>query len=156
LKILTKELVLEAIDLALPSIRPTVAANTWGPLGLVIAVSEKSLTDPVVYVMEELGSEESWAEKWEGKNFRKIALQKLLTSLHGEASSREVVANYPWLLDEGDSLYVGAIFVKGLAITASGAFGDTDEEASWEVFRKIQLLCRRRIAELQEKGINCL
>lgn len=155
--ILDAELVREAIDLALPSVRKIVAAHTWGPKGVVIAVRSTYLTDPVIHIMEELGDEESWGMLWEGKNFREIALQKLSTALQGGTSSRNVVVNHPWLLVAGNSLYTGAVAEDtGLAVAASGAYGETDETVAWIVFNIIVLLCQRRVAQLQEKEINHL
>ena len=180
-KIIDEVLVRTAIELALPTIRVLVAANTWGPTGVVIAVKWLSISEPVVYVMDELGSEETWERRWgEGKNFRKIALQKLSTAIHGGGPSRNIVANHPWVLEEGDSFYNGspvyvldrkdlirtfyeievpadAVAEDGyLAVAASGAYGDTDETVSWIVWNIILLLCQRKIADLQANKINCL
>ena len=157
-KIIDEELVRKAISFALPTVRELVAAHTWGPKGVVIAVSWTGCAEPVVHVMDELGLEENWEKEWgEGRNFRKTALQKLSTTLHGGASSRSVVANHPWLLEEGDSFYTGSAAEDGgLAVAASGAYGDTDETASWIVWNIILLLCQRRIADLQANKINHL
>jgi hypothetical protein len=157
-KIIDEELVRKAIAFALPTVRELVAANTWGPTGVVIAVGWQGLPEPIVHVMDELGQEDLWEERWgKGCNFREIALQKLSTALHGGNSSRSVVANHPWVLEEGDSFYTGASAEDGyLAVSASGAYGDTDETVSWIVWNIILLLCQRRIADLQSKEINCL
>ena len=157
-QIIDEVLVRTAIELALPTIRVLVAANTWGPTGVVIAVKWLSISEPVVYVMDELGSEETWEKRWgEGKNFRKIALQKLSTAIHGGGPSRNIVANHPWVLEEGDSFYNGSAAEDGyLAVAASGAYGDTDETVSWIVWNIILLLCQRKIADLQANKINCL
>lgn len=157
-RIIDEELVRTAIAFALPTVRKLVAAHSWGPKGVVIAVSWTGCQKPVVYVMDGLGAEESWEKTWgPGRNFREIALQKLSTALRGGSSSRSVVANHPWLLKEGDSFYTGSAAEDGgLAVAASGAYGDTDETVSWIVWNIILLLCQRRIADLQAIEINRL
>lgn len=110
MSILTKGLVQRAIELALPTVRLLVKEHTWGPPGVVIAVDGKGLEEPVIYVMEELGPEADWEKRWgEGKNFRQVALEKLRVAARTGLTSRAVTTNHPWLLEEGDSLYIGAV-----------------------------------------------
>jgi len=157
-RIIDEALVREAIGYALPTVRGLVATHTWGPEGVVIAVSWTGLEVPVVHVMDELGPEENWEKKWgKGRNFRLIALQKLSTAMRGGGASASVVRDHPWVLGEGDSFYPGAAAEDGhMAVAASGAFGDTDEAVSWIVWNIIRLLCLRRIADLQANNINHL
>lgn len=156
--IINEELIQEAIEFALPTVRALVAKHTWGPKGVVIAIIWPGKENPFVYSMEELGPRESWENVWgKGMDFRIIALQKLSTSQRGGSPSAEVVLNHPWLLQKGDSFYTGAVAEDdGLIVATSGAFGDTDETISWIVWNIILLLCRRKIAVLKEQKINSL
>lgn len=157
-KLIDEELVRGAIGLALPTVQQLVAEHTWGPKGVAIAVNWVGNKDPIIHIMDELGPEETWETTWgAGRNFRKVALQKLSTAMRGGNSSESVVRNHPWLLEEGDSFYTGAAAEDGgLAVSASGAYGDTDEAVAWIVWNIIRLLCLRRIADLQAKKINYL
>ena len=154
--LLTKDLVDEAISYCLPTIRLLVAAHTWGPKGVVIAVDGPGLDEPFVHVMAELGHEAQWADEWPGKNFREIALTKLRLAKRSGTSTRKAVSEHPWLLEMGDYFYTGGVSEAGLVVAASGAFGDTDEAIAWIVVNAIWLLCQERIQILQAADIKHL
>jgi hypothetical protein len=148
----------KAINLGLPSIRMMVAEGTWGPKGVAIVVESSLLDKPFIHVMEELGDEEDWETLYgEGKNFRTIALQKVSTARKG-LSSANVVQNEPWALKAGDSFYQGAVVRQvgdmTLVVSASGAFGQTDEAIAEFVMTLIVWQCALTVRALQEDGIN--
>lgn len=154
--LLTEELVREAIQLALPSVREVVAKHTWGPLGVAIVIDAKGLEKPFLFAMDELGPRENWKNrKGEFSDFLEIArLKAQLAKRYGSPTS-SIVASHPWSLEEGEFFYAGGVAEDtDLAVGASGAFGDTDEACAWIVFSIIQLLCKRKIAEMQAQGIN--
>lgn len=156
MRLVTKRMVLEAIDLALPTVRVLCAKYTWGPKGVVIAVSHLSLTQPYVYVMDELGPRESWQDT-DGTplDFQAIALRKLRVSSRTGHTSHDVITNKPWLLEGGDSLYRGAVAEDdGLAVAASGSHAEIDEMVSWTVFNLIAALCHMKIREIRRTGVN--
>ena len=89
MNIVTPELVQEAIDLSLPTVRMLCKRDTWGPKGVVIAVFGKGLSTPVVYIMEELGARETWLDEGKPIDFEEIALQKLRGASREETASSE-------------------------------------------------------------------
>lgn len=151
-------MVREAIDLALPTVRVLCAKYTWGPKGVVIAVSHRSLTGPYVCVMDELGPRESWKDNdTDGTplDFQDIALRKLRVSSRTGRTSHDVMSDKPWLLDGGDSLYRGAVAEDdGLAVAASGSHAEIDEAVAWIVFNLIAALCHMKIREIRRTGVN--
>lgn len=156
-KVLTQKLVLKAIDQVLPALRNLVKNHTWGPLGLAIAVGGKGLKQPVVYIMEELGTEESWKEQWGDKNFRKIAIKKMEVSLRTGKESGCVVINTPWQLESGDFIYQGGVAEDtDLAVGISGAHGGTDEACAWIVWNAIRLECLEKMAQMRDNKQNRL
>jgi hypothetical protein len=151
-KILKDELVREAIDLALPSIPRMIKRFGWGPEGVVIGVSwvGRPLL-PLLHVMEELGPEETWEEKWK-YNFRELVLNKLSVILRAEGrATSEDILRKPWLLEEGDCLYVGAVIQDGIAVAVSGAQEETDKAIAKIVLEEIFFLCE--VKALDFKGL---
>jgi len=156
--LLTRTLVREAIELSLPTIRETLSKYSWGPEGVVIAVDAKGLDKPFVYLMEELGPEEIWPEKWgEDKNFREIALNKAHIARVNGTTSFEVVNRTPWCLEQDDFLYQGGVAEDtDLGIGISGSYGVFDEGLAWGVWNLIVAICCYRVSEFQAAGLNRL
>lgn len=155
--ILTKKLVKEAIALSLPTIRLLVKAATWGPLGLAIGVENVNILGyQVLYVMEELGPKDKWAELY-GKDidFEKIVQQKLATARLG-FDSHLVVSEEPWLIHNGCSFYQGAAVSPSgkLRVATSGAFGTTDYRCAKIIMEIIGALCSREIQKLEDQNIH--
>lgn len=150
MSLLTEVLVRKAIALVLPALPEIVKQNTWGPGGVAIAVDGNGLSEPVVFVMEELGDRATWKAIWNA-DFVDIALQKLSTAHAGGNTSFSVVNSFPWLLNKGDSFYQGAVATdRGLVVSVSGAYSETDEAIAWMVFHTIKLLCLRQIMSLRK------
>lgn len=157
--LLTEEMVREAVELALPSIRAILENHTWGPKGVVIAVkyhgrSDRYGYDPYIHVMDELGPLGNSTKLW-GLDFVQVVLAKLEVSVRHGRPSREVVTNMPWALGVGDSLYGGAVAEDShLAVAVSGSYQEVDEAIAWIVWNIVWMLCTRKIAELRETGVN--
>ena len=156
--LLTEELVREGINLALPTVRALTEKYTWGPQGVVIVVDAKGLSEQFVFVMKELGPRDTWKNrKGEPVDFEMVARYKASLARRMGKSTESVVNNSPWSLDEGNYFYAGgAAEDSDLGVGASGAYGETDEACAWVVWNCIRLLCRRKIAEMREQGINRL
>lgn len=152
MSLLTEELVQEAIELALPTVRVLCKRYTWGPQGVVIGVAGKGLAAPYIYAMEELGPEDKW-----DSSFYLIVAQKLQVSSRTGRTSHSVVSDKPWLLEEEDSFYRGGVAEdEGLAVAASGSHGEIDEVVAWIVFNLIAGLCQMKLKELRDQNINHL
>lgn len=154
--ILTKELVLEAIDMALPTIRLAAKAATWGPEGFVIRVESEELKEPVVYLMEELGDPEKWGELYEKDlDFFLVVEQKIATARLGR-DSHLIVSEEPSALVTGCSLYEGAAISPSgkLKVGLSGAYGFTDRRCANIVMQCIEILCAYKVQLLRDDGKN--
>lgn len=157
LRLVTESMVKQAVELSLPTIRMLCARYTWGPKGVVIAVSCQSLAKPYVYVMEELGPRETWKDDGKDIDFKTIALQKLAVSSRTSHTSHDILHNKPWLLREGDSLYQGGVAEDdGLAVAASGSYSEIDETIAWIVFNVIAGLCHMKLRKLNSLGVHAL
>ncbi|OGM19906.1 hypothetical protein A2955_04445 [Candidatus Woesebacteria bacterium RIFCSPLOWO2_01_FULL_37_19] len=156
--LLTEELVREAINLALPSVRELTAKHTWGPKGVAIVVDAKGLSAPFVFVMDELGPRGTWTNrKDEFIDFLQVARMKAQLARRYGSTTSSIIANHPWSLEEGEYLYPGGVAEDtDLGVGASGAYGDTDEACAWVIWNTILLVCKRKIAEMREQGINRL
>jgi hypothetical protein len=154
--LLTKELIEEAIEIALPTIRLVVKAATWGPLGLVIGVESDDLEDQVIHRMEELGPKETWPEQYH-QDFEEIVQQKLATARLG-FDSHIVVSEEPWLIQEGCSFYQGAAVSPSgkLRAAASGAYGTTDYRCAKIILEVIGALCSIKIVKLEKANKHVL
>jgi len=154
--ILTEELVRKAIALATPSINAILwtKGTTWGPKWVAIAFSGPWLDEPVTAIV---GDVEEWKEEWgKPKSFEAIALAKLQTAFGKGDYTGHMVACTPWRLVEGDYLYRGGVFRDGLAASASGAYGETDEGIAEIVLAMVRMLCNLRVRILKEAEINRL
>lgn len=161
MSLLTEALVREAIHLALPTIERILSNDycTWGPRGVAIVVNGKGLLGPVTHVAGDLNTDGTWSDKRTSEhwNFQQIALQKMLTASRGGAPSVDVVENKPWLLEEGDSFYQGAVAEDdGLIVAVSGAYGQTDQAIAWIIWNLIWMLCALSIRERRDRKLNRL
>lgn len=158
MSLLTVDLVNEAIDLALPSVRAIAKRHTWSPEGVTIVVGGVGLDEPVEHVMEELGPEDTWSDRWgEHSDFRLYARKKMEVSLRTGRPSGEVVADAPWLLEEGDTFWQGGVAEDtSLAVGASGIYGEADEAIAWIVWNIIRMLCLLAIRRRRDAGDKVL
>jgi hypothetical protein len=152
--LLTKNLVEEAIDLALPSVRAIAAKHHWGPKGVYITVSGRGIKKPIVRCVD-ITNEEMRKYK---KNFREIALQKLAPATREGRTSNSLAGDFPWLLDYGESIYDrGAVSEgPGLTVSVSGLYGEADEAIAWIVWNIIRMLCLLFIKRGRDAGENVL
>ena len=153
--LLTKSLIDEAIDLAIPSIRAIAAKYHCGPKGVCIAVAGRGIEEPIVRCVDITDEEMSKNQK----NFRKIALQKLSPAAREGRTSNSLVGDYPWLLDYGESIYDrGAVSEgPGLAVAVSGLYGESDEAIGlivWNIIRMLCLLCIKRGRDTDENVLG--
>lgn len=156
--ILTQELVTRAIALATPSINAVLAEKDtgWGPRWVAVVVSGPGLEGRIV---ELVGHIEEWKVQWgEQRDFREIASQKASLAERTGMPTEEVVSRKPWLLQEGDFLFQGGTAGEpgGLTVTASGAHGETDEGISDMVKALLIMLCRLRVKQMKEAGVDRL
>lgn len=156
--LLTEDLVDQAVELSLPTMREVARKNTWGPKGVAIAVNAKGLDQPYLAVMDELGPMREWEEKWgEGRRFDLIALSKAHIARSNGTTSWEVVSQMPWLLEEGDFLYRGGVAEDtDLGVGVSGIYGEMDEALAWIVWNLIAGLCNLEITMLRKDKVNRL
>jgi hypothetical protein len=156
--ILTEELAKKAITLAAPSINAVLAENeaVRGARWVVVVVSGPGLERRVI---ETVGHVATWQAEWgDQKDFREIALQKASLAERTGMPTAEAVSRKPWLLREGDFLFQGGTAAEpgGLVVTASGAHGETDEGISEIVKALIVMLCRLKVKQMKEAGIDRL
>jgi len=151
---LNEDLVEKAVQLCLPSIRDVCAQHTWGPKGVVIAVMGKGMVCPYVHVMKELGDKSDWKTRWgDDSDFEAIALSKVNQAWNNSMSNRTIVGDFPWLLENGDTLYTGsACESSGLAVAVSGSHEYVDEAVSWVVWNVIRMLCLAKVQGLKDQG----
>ncbi len=156
--VLTEGIANEAITMALPMLRQISSRYTWGPRGVVIMVGGNGLATPLTRVMwEELGPKATWAERYEGCDFEKIASEKLQETLRTGLPSSVIVQQMPYRLRSGDSLYGGAVAKDtDLAVSVSGLYEDMDETCGWIIWDAIVGLCKRAVKDLQKKNIDHL
>lgn len=150
----------EAVRISLPSIRLAVAHYSWGPRGVTIGVDARGLEAPYVHIMDELGPQSEWDERYgagSDRDFVRIALNKAAIARRYGKTSWAVVSQMPWLLEENDFLYRGGVAEDtDLAVGVSGSYGEIDEGMAWEVWNWIASLCNLKISELRKAGINRL
>ncbi|MEX1068589.1 MAG: hypothetical protein WD940_01905 [Patescibacteria group bacterium] len=152
--LLTRKLIEEAIDLAIPSIRAIAQSYHWGPQGVYVAVTGRGLKEPIVRCVDITNAEMRELKR----DFRAIALQKLAPAAREGRTSNSLVGDFPWLLDFGDSLYDrGAVSEgPGLAVAVSGLYGEADEAIGWIVWNIIRMLCLLAVKRDRDDGVNVL
>lgn len=155
-RILTEDLVREALLLAAPSIKAILRGKekpkTSGARWVAVAVSGPGLAQNV-WEVGDVG-------KWHGDppaelpSFHGVALAKLEVALATGRPSREVVSGSPWNFKQGQYLYGGSTISDGLAVAASGAYSETDEGIAEMVLAIITMLCRLERRRMLEAGIK--
>lgn len=129
--IITKELVLKAIELARPSAEKILQTEecVWGPRWVSGLVRVPNLNG---YVPFTFGSTEIWnKELWgEPEHFEEIALKKMQVLERTGEDTSIVVAVYPWVLEKDEYLYPGGVSRFSISGATSGAMGRADEAIS--------------------------
>lgn len=65
-----------------------------------------------------------------GEHFPVLAWKKAGMSRRTQMSTRALLEEYPFLLENGDCLYAGGVYGGGLAVGAAGLTEDADEEVA--------------------------
>jgi hypothetical protein len=76
------------------------------------------------------------------RNYRVFAQNKAWLSAKYRMPSRVVQTDCPFLLDEGDILYGGSVYIDGLVVATSGLTEEHDENVSQFVATRIIRLCK--------------
>jgi hypothetical protein len=121
--------------------------NIWGPQYVVVIVKIGEWTE----LRRAFGTKKDWNPEWgDPERFWKVAEAKLAPSLRAGLPSSEVPVRAPFLLEEGDCLWPGAVSAPGIAVAASGARAFCDEGIAKYVLDAFQGKAleevRRRIA----------
>ncbi|MFZ2188861.1 MAG: hypothetical protein WAV73_04835 [Candidatus Moraniibacteriota bacterium] len=158
-KIITKELIQKAIELTKPSAIAILQMEgaTWGPKMVNGGVEAYGVKERVLYSFH--GEDESawWEPTWgKPKDFIHIADKKLGLVMKHQMNTSVLVALYPALLEDGDFLYSGGAYKKGIGgASASGAKGRADETIAQILLANINMLVqlekdRRILADQME------
>ncbi len=162
-RILTRELVNEALDFLAPSIEAMlkVKGAAWGPRYIITATDGPGLDDLVHRAFGEPVVEEDWPTGPTGwgdymptSSFRILADQKCRAARRNGEATFITIALRPQNFDEEEYLYAGGVAErKGeLAVGASGLHGFVDEWVAWMIYRAVETLCRQEGADRIEKG----
>lgn len=84
--------------------------------------------------------------------YDKIALSKAQICQRTGISSRDVRNDAGWLIETGDTLYVGAVIENGLVVGASGLQDHFDEMVCRVIIATIQALVRHQIVGTPENA----
>jgi hypothetical protein len=149
MRIITRELVEKAIELAKPTIIAILNAEgtTWGPKWVIVyvkapGIEEKITVDINADCLEfNWGLLDHWEDKWgKREEFFKVAASKLDVSDREKLPTSIVVATMPWLLKNGEYLYAGGSTRDGISVGVSGAKGRTDEGIAEIILSIIRML----------------
>ena len=153
---LTDETVFRAVQEAKPAIEALLASDfwIWGPRWVgIIVISPKGKRLYGNFI----GSDQTWDPEWgEVVDFLVIARDKAQISHRTGLSSREVIQNCPFLLEEGDRLYAGSVIRQGLIVAVSGAKSEADEAIAEMILALIIGTCHIKIRNLKEQEISQL
>ncbi len=126
--ILTGKMIKKAINLAKPSIFAILndPKSVWRPKYVAINIAAPGLMTR--YKTDIDAETKSWDPEWpKKKQFALIAEKKTDLSEREQASTREIIAMTPWLVQKGEYLYPGGVYCEDIIVSVSGAKGDTDE-----------------------------
>ncbi len=151
-RIITEEMVKEAIRLAEPSALAVIATPccNWGPQWVHGYVRVPDFPDiPFTF-----GEVTPWNKAWgQEMDFRPVAMRKVEASDRLGVNTSVIVALYPDELEEGEYLYAGGAHRNGKSASASGAKGRADEAIAEVILVMLNMLIQlevdRRIAARQ-------
>lgn len=142
--LLNKEMAEAAVRIVQPSILEFLGRHEGeGTPSLHVVVLDPG-TEDVLYETLFGGARTEWKAPYD-----EIARSKARVCQRTGMIRRDVSTDAPWLLEEGDSRYVGGVIENGLVVAASGLKNYHDEMFSWMIFAVIQGLCR---GDLEEKA----
>ena len=156
--IITPDMVLEAIELARPTIEQLLEMPkaTWGPKWIDFVLVIPGFYNPITTT---IGTKTTWDPNWgewkpeHGPNegcFQHIACYKTDKCLQYKMSTREIIATIPWAFQKGDLMYIGGIYCGGgMAMSGSGATADADELAVKIMHRELQTLIDLKMLQWQ-------
>ena len=78
----------------------------------------------------------------DGTSYNRIAHGKALIALRAQSSSRHAGVDAPWLYENGDVRWAGAVYEYGLVTSGSGFQDEIDEALSWDLLNNVQMLAR--------------
>lgn len=144
-----------AINIARPSIEKLLEAEgtTWGPKWVVVVIDVPGLSRHIITI----GEVTDWNPEWgEEKDFKEIAMAKADLCNRLNMDTRQIVENYPWLLEEGDFLYAGGSHEAGITVAASGAKSEADEGIGYMIINALTTIGLLRRRALVEEGVGRL
>ena len=143
---LTVELVKEAVKIVRPTIEAFLQSErTEGRPNLHLVVLEPEGSGEILYQVSFGNSRKTW--KYDFDNYaRRKAWQCQRTGLVG----RNVLRDAPWLVQEGDTRYVGGVVENGFWGAGPGVFEPFYSRNSFLVLSAIQGLCRDEIAKIDD------
>lgn len=74
--------------------------------------------------------------------YDQIAHGKALIALRAQMSSRHAAVDAPWMFEDGDVRWAGAVYELGLVCSGSGFQDEIDEALSWDLLNNAQMLAR--------------
>jgi len=158
MRILTKELVKEAIELVRPAANKILETEglTWGPKYVEGIVRITGLGEIIAFDFGDTTpkyNKKAWDPKWgEQKNFALIARAKLSVVVREGMNTSLVVATRPWKLEPGEYLYAGGATRDGISVAISGAKGWVDEALAEMVISAISMLAHLETDKRLEEG----
>ena len=113
---------------------------TWGPKWVAGQFFAPGLSDSYDFEFG-ISPNREWNNNWgEFTRFTRIAVKNLTLIMREKASSSVIVATRPWLLRQGEFLYVGGAYEDGMAAAASGAEGWANEAISRHLIINVRML----------------
>ncbi len=141
MRILTKDLVKKAIELARPSALAILneAGTTWGPKWVSGCVKGPGLSTEVTFDFGEVS--DRWEPEWGVQvKFIDIARTKMRVLEREGIPTSVLIATEPWRLEQGEYLYEGGVTRNGISVAVSGAEGRADEAIAEMVLSAIVML----------------
>jgi len=154
-RIITKEMVLEAIELARPTAEAILRTEEaiWGPKVVQGAVSIPGINDLIRFIYSG-EKNEPWNPAWGiFENFFDIVTEKMKVVMREKMNSSIIAKLMPWLLKENEFMYAGGAYSDEIGATASGARGWADECISEVIISNIKMLARLEAGRREQKDL---
>jgi hypothetical protein len=142
-QIISKEMILQAIEIARPAALAILRTKgaVWGPAMANGFVKAPGVEKKIPFSFHAEDNDEVWNPVWGSPNdFLKIADKKLDVVMREKVNTSVIAKLMPWLLEDGEFMYVGGAYHDGIGATASGAKGWADECISEIVISNIKML----------------
>jgi hypothetical protein len=146
--IINRALIRQAIEFARPSAEALLAADgmTWGPKVVDGFIRAPGLLADEIFTFG-TPDEGEYAE-----GFWDLAAQKI-NAAHENGDETGIISNEtPWLLKDGQNLYLGGVHYEGISVSASGANEEVDEGIAYIILDLIVMLAKREAKRRRTSG----